>query len=110
MGVPEKIAAAFAEVAKERIRLPLVSVKGIVELRCAKSNGVKIIREAFLDAKKAEKSKERFRFYVVAAPKYCIEAMAEDYKSAEDLLQRVGQSIVSSVDKAGGQGSFRREK
>ncbi len=111
IGVPEKIAAVFVEVAKERIHVPMVSVKGVVELRCTKPNGVKVIKEAFLNAKKTEKSKEgKFRFYVIAAPKYCIEAMAEDYKSAEDLLQKVAQNIIASVDKSGGQGSFRREK
>jgi translation initiation factor 2 subunit 1 len=111
IGVPEKIAAVFVEVAKERIHVPMVSVKGVVELRCAKPNGVKVIKEAFLNAKKTEKSKEgKFRFYVIAAPKYCVEVMAEDYKSAEDLLQRVAQNIIASVDKSGGQGSFRREK
>ncbi len=111
IGVPEKLATAFAEVARERIRVSMVSVKGVVELRCAKPDGVKVIKEAFLNARKAEKSKEgKFRFYVVAAPKYCVEAMAEDYKTAEDLLQKVAQSIIASVDKSGGQGSFRREK
>lgn len=111
IGVAEELASAFAEVAKERIRVPMVKVKGIIELRCAKPNGAKIIKEAFMNAKKTEKSKEgKFHFYVVAAPKYAIEVMAENYKSAEDILQKVAQSVVSSVDKAGGQGTFRREK
>jgi len=109
--VPEKLATAIAEVAKERIRVPMVNVKGIVELRCLKPNGVKIIKEAFLNAKKAEKSRDmKLRFYVVAAPKYCIEVQAENYKSAEAVLQRVAQNVVSSVIKAGGQGSFKRER
>ena len=96
---------------KERIHVPMVKVKGIVELRCAKPNGVKIIKEAFLTAKKAEKSRDaKLRFYVVAAPKYCIEVLAENYKRAEDILQKVAQNIVSNIVKAGGQGSFKREK
>lgn len=111
IGVPEELAAAFAEVAKERIRLPMVKVKGIVELRCIKPNGVKIIKEAFRNAKKAERLRDaKLRFYVVAAPKYCIEVLAENYKSAEATLQRVSQTVVSNVVKAGGQGVFRREK
>lgn len=111
IGVPEELAAVFVEVAKERIPVLLVKVKGIVELRCAKPNGVKIIKEAFLSAKKTEKSKEgEFRFYVIAAPKYAIEVMADNYKNADDILQKVAQNVVSTVDKAGGQGTFRREK
>jgi len=111
IGVPEEVAVVFAEVAKERIRLPMVKVKGIVELRCMKPNGVKIIKEAFLTAKKTEKCRDvKLRFYVVAAPKYCIEVLAENYKHAEAALQRIAQTVVSNVVKAGGQGTFRREK
>lgn len=111
IGVPEELATVLAKVAKEKIRLPMVKVKGIVELRCVKPDGVKVIKEAFLHAKKAERSREAdLRFYVVAAPRYCIEVSAENYKGAEAVLQRVAENIVSNVVKAGGQGVFKREK
>jgi len=111
MGVSGKLAKAFAEVAEERIRLKMVKVKGTLEIRCMKPNGVKIIKESFLNAKKAEKPKDaEIRFYVIAAPKYSIEVLAENYKRAEEVIQKVAQSVVSNVVKAGGQGSFRREK
>ncbi|MGC9346428.1 MAG: translation initiation factor IF-2 subunit alpha [Candidatus Bathyarchaeales archaeon] len=111
IGVPEEIATVIAEVAKERIHIPLVKVKGIVELRCTKPDGVKVIKEAFLNAKKAEKSRDaKLRFYVVAAPKYCVEVLAENYKRAEAVLERVAENVVSHIVKAGGQGVFRREK
>jgi len=111
IGVPEDLAKAFAEVAQERIRVKLVKVKGIIEVRCMKPNGVRIIQEAFLNAKKAEKAKDAdVRFYVVAAPKYSVEVLAENYKRAEEVLQKVAQSVVSNVVEAGGEGTFRREK
>jgi translation initiation factor 2 subunit 1 len=111
IGVPETLATAIAEIADERMRVPMVKVKGIIELRSMKPEGVKIIKEAFLNAKKAEKSKDvKLRFYVVAAPKYAIEVMADNYKHAEAILQKVGENVVSHVVKAGGQGTLRREK
>jgi len=111
IGVPESLAKAFAEVAGERIHVKMVKVKGTLEIRCMKPNGVKIIQDSFLDAKKAEKTKDAdVRFYVVAAPKYSVEVLAENYKRAEEVLQKVAQSVVSNVVKAGGQGTFRREK
>jgi translation initiation factor 2 subunit 1 len=111
IGVPEELATVIAEIAKERMRVPMVKVKGLVELRCMKPNGVNIIKEAFLNAKKAERSRDaKFRFYVVAAPKYCIEVMAENYKRAEAVLQKIAESVVANVVKEGGQGVFRREK
>jgi len=111
IGVPENLAKAFAEVAQERIHVKMVKVKGTVEIRCVKPNGVRIIKDSFLNAKKAEKAKDAdVRFYVVAAPKYSVEVLAENYKRAEEVLQEVAQSVVSNVVKAGGQGTFRREK
>jgi translation initiation factor 2 subunit 1 len=111
IGVPEILAKAFAEVAEERIHVKMVKVKGIIEIRCMKPNGVKIIKDSFLNAKKAEKTKDAdVRFYVIAAPKYSVEVLAENYKRAEEILQKVAQNVISNVVKAGGQGTFRREK
>ncbi len=111
IGVTDELANIFAEVAKERIRLPMVKIKGVVELRCVKPNGVNVIKEAFINAKKYERVRDaKVRFYVVAAPKYCIEVSADNYKHAEALLQKVGEAVVSNIVKAGGEGVFRREK
>ncbi|MCL1970393.1 MAG: translation initiation factor IF-2 subunit alpha [Candidatus Bathyarchaeota archaeon] len=110
IGITEEIAKAFAEVGEGRIHVKMVKVKGILEVRCMKPNGVKIIKEAFA-ATKAEKLRAAsVKFYVIAAPKYSIEARAETYKKAEEVFQKAAQSVVSNITKAGGQGTFRREK
>src|SRR5690606_8323074 len=101
------LAKAFAEVAEDRIRVKMVKVKGILEIRCMTPNGVKIIKDSFLNAKKTEKPKDaKVHFYVIAAPKYSVEVLAENYKRAEEVLQQVSQSVVANVIKAGGQGTF----
>jgi translation initiation factor 2 subunit 1 len=111
VGVPENLAKAFAEVAEDRIRLKMVKVKGTLEIRCMKPNGVKIIKDSFISAKKTEKPKDAdVRFYVIAAPKYSVEVSAENYKRAEEVLQKISQSVVSNIVEAGGHGTFRREK
>lgn len=111
LGVPEELAKTFFEVAQERIHISMVRVKGTAELRCGKPNGVNVIKEAFSSAQKGEKlGNAKLRFYVIAAPRYSIEVMAEDYKRAEEVFQKVAQNVVTMVTKAGGQGSFRREK
>lgn len=111
IGVPEDLAKAFVDVARERIHVKLVKVKGTLEVRCAKPNGVKIIKDAFLDAEKAEKTEDsEVRFYVMAAPKYSVEVAAANWKRAEEILQKVTDSVVTNITKAGGTGSFKREK
>jgi len=110
IGIEENLAKAFTQVAQERIHVKMVKVRGVLEIRCTKPNGVKIIKEAFNKAK-AEKLKDaNVKFYIIAAPKYSVEASAENYKRAEDILQKVAQTVVTNVSKSGGQGVFRREK
>jgi translation initiation factor 2 subunit 1 len=111
IGVPEDLAKAFTEVAQERIHVKMVMVKGTLEVRCNKPNGVRLIQESFLSAKKAEKVKDaNVRFYVAADPRYSVEVLADNYIRAEEVLQKIAQSVVTNIVKAGGQGSFRREK
>jgi len=110
IGVPEDLAQTFTQVAQERIHVKLVKVRGTLEVRCMKPNGVKIIKDAFTKAKTEKTKDASVTFSVIAAPKYSIEASAENYKRAEDVLQKTAQNVVTIVSKAGGQGSFRREK
>jgi len=111
LGIPEDIAKAFAQVAEERIHIKLVKVRGVLEVRCMKPNGVGCIKDAFLSTKKALKAKDaKVEFYVIAAPKYSVEVSADNWKRAEDLLDEVSQAIVTKITEAGGHGSFKREK
>ena len=111
IGVPENLAKAFAEVAKERIHVKLVKVKGVLEIRCLKPNGVKLIKDAFLNAQNVEKAEGTdVQFAVIAAPRYSVEVAAANWKRAEEVLQQVADSVVSNITGAGGTGSFKREK
>jgi len=111
LGISEEVAKAFTQVAEERIHIKSVKVRGTLEIRFMKPNGVKCLQEAFTAAKKTKKARdEKIEFHVLAAPKYSVEVSAENWKRAEDLIQKVGQGVVTSVTKAGGQGSFKREK
>ena len=105
------MAATIGEIAKEKIKLPMVKVKGTLELRCTKPNGAVLIRDALLSVQKIEKSQgAKVRIYVVAPPRYRIEVLAEDYKEAEKLLNKATETALKNITKVGGQGVFKREK
>jgi translation initiation factor 2 subunit 1 len=110
-GLPKDLAATIAEVAKEKIRLPMVKVKGTIQLQCLKPKGAIHIRDALLSAQKIEKPEEtKIHVYAVAAPKYAIEVLAEDYKEAEKILQEASETAIKTITKAGGTGVFQRTK
>ncbi len=108
--VPGKIAKILAEVAKMKIKIPKVTIRAILELTCTRPNGVEVIKEALLNAKKMKKPEDaEVEISVIAAPRYSVEAQARSYKEAEDLLQRVLETAVQAVEKNGGKGTFKRE-
>jgi len=110
-GLPTDLATTIAEVAKEKIRLPTVKIKGTLELQCKKPNGALHIRDALLSAQEIKKPSEvEIHLYVVAAPKYAIEVLAEDYKEAEKILQKASETAIKTITKAGGTGAFQRTK
>jgi len=111
LGIPEDMAKMFAQVAEERIHIKLVKVRGVLEIRCMKPNGVKIIKEVFLETKKAQRSKDaKVAFSVIAAPRYSIEVAADNWKKAEEVIEKVSNTVVTKITEAGGEGSFKREK
>jgi translation initiation factor 2 subunit 1 len=111
LGVPENIATAIEEITKEKIRVPKVKVQGTLTLRSTHPKGVNIIRDAILNAQKTITTKDvDLSFYVIAAPKYRIEVSAENYKIAEQVLQKIADAVIKNIKKMDGEGSFTREK
>jgi translation initiation factor 2 subunit 1 len=111
LDIPEDLAKVIAQVAEDRIKIKMVTVRGVLEVRCMKPNGVKCIQDALINAKKSQKTKDtKIEFYVIAAPRYSVEVSADTWKRAEEFLEKVSESVITNITKAGGQGSFKREK
>jgi translation initiation factor 2 subunit 1 len=110
LGIPENIAQIIVQVAEERIKVKMVKIRGVIEVRCPQRNGVKCIQDAFSKAKSSQVKNAKVEFSVIAAPKYRVEVSADNWKRAEDLLEKVGEKVVANVVQAGGSGEFKREK
>ena len=89
--------------------IPLMKVKGTLNLTCVKPNGVTVLKKAFTKAKKIRKpATSDIRFYVIGAPKYRVEVTAQTYKDAERLLTKAVDTILDTVKTNGGDGEFSR--
>jgi len=110
LGIPENLAQIISQVAEERIKVKLVKIRGVIEVRCPQRNGVKCIQDAFNKAKSSQIKGAKIEFAVIAAPKYRIEVSADSWKRAEDLLEKIGEKVVANIVQMGGQGNFKREK
>ncbi|MGD6851909.1 MAG: translation initiation factor IF-2 subunit alpha [Candidatus Bathyarchaeia archaeon] len=111
LNVPEDLAKVVFQVAEERIKVKTVKVCGLLEVRCPRPNGVKCIQEAFRNTKKTYESKNsRIHFNVIAAPKYRVEVTADNWKQAEEVLDKVSEDVVTNIFNLGGSGEFKRLK
>jgi translation initiation factor 2 subunit 1 len=111
IGIPSDIAQILTELAQERIRPPLVEVKGVLQLTSTKPDGVSIIKKALHTAQKTSlPDTAKIHIYTIAAPKYRLKVEAKDYKQAETILQQASEAAIKVITKASGEGSFKREK
>jgi translation initiation factor 2 subunit 1 len=109
-GLPPEVAKEILSIANERIKVPTVKVSGTLELTCMKPMGVEVIRNTLMDIETLGKKGDAVvNIYVIAAPKYRVEVIAKDYKSAEKLLQEVVERAAQDMKKAGGTFAFKRE-
>jgi len=109
IGLSKELAEALTEIAKEKIRITNVKVKGTLNIACTKADGVLRIKKALTKATKVKApSGSDIRIYVVSPPKYRVEVTARDYKTANTILQRVAQIAVQGIKEAGGEGTFER--
>jgi len=111
LGIDKDLAVTLEAIAKEKIQISLVNVKGILALQNPKPNGVLIIKETLKHAKEVGESEGAdVALYLVSPPNYRIVVSAEDYKSAESTLEKATKSALKTIAKSGGTGSFKREK
>jgi len=109
-GVPERWAAVLSEMAREKIRVPKVRVRGILSISCRKPDGVERIRRIFKKTISVERPEgTSVKAYVLGAPRYRIEVSAKNYRDAEMVLEMAVQTALKGIKTAGGEGSFRRE-
>jgi len=102
VGIPEDVAQAIEEVAKTHIKIKPALVKGMAVLQTMDSEGVDKIRRVLMNAYDFMKGDEvRVRIYTVGAPRYMIEVMAYDYKTAGKTLEAIGEKIVDEAKKEG---------
>ncbi len=67
-----------------------MKIKGTLEICCMKPNGVKCIKDVFIDPINHKKIKiPQIAFCVIAAPRFSVEVSADNLICAEELLEEV---------------------
>ena len=104
---PEQLTTAEA-IIKEKITIPTVSIRGVLEARSNQPDGIEVIRQA-LSAAESVNGVSQVEVKYVGAPRYRITVTSENYKSAEKVLENAVQTAKSVLEKAKGALTFKRE-
>jgi translation initiation factor 2 subunit 1 len=82
----------------------------ILELKCHGPRGIEAIKRALIEASNYAKSKGyQVKIYADGAPKYRVDAIAEDYKTLKSILKEVANVALNVISKEGGQGKMLEE-
>jgi translation initiation factor 2 subunit 1 len=100
--------AAFVAVARENITPPYVDIDGYVEIICPRPDGAKHIRDGLVKVQKTDKVSVKVQY--IGAPRYRLLVRANDYKTAEEELQKAAQKVIKYVEAHGGEGKFIRKE
>ncbi len=109
-GISREWAEVLAELVKEHIEIPQVKMSAVLELRCHGPRGIEVIKKALIEALNYAKSKGyQVKIYADGAPKYRVDATAEDYKILKSILKEVTNAALSVISREGGQGRVLEE-
>lgn len=108
--LPQDWATAILETVQQKVKAPSVKIKGTLELTCTKPDGVGIIKKILTECKNLRRSKKmKVGIYTVGAPRYRVEVTVKNYKDAEKLMAEISEYALREIEKAGGEGQFKRE-
>jgi translation initiation factor 2 subunit 1 len=86
----------------ENVEIHKVTITAEYEIRSGLGNGIELIKEALVSAKKLRRPKGiDIRIFYIGAPVYRCEIIASDYPSAEKFLEKVTKKIEATLEKNG---------
>jgi len=104
-GISEDWVKTIKAVAEEQMEVKEVSIKGVIELKCFKPDGVEIIKKILKDAKE----KYELDIKYISAPRYSIALKTKDAKGGEKKIKEASEEIIKNIEKFDGEGSFKVE-
>lgn len=111
VGIPENYAKELFDAVKERIKPPEVHAVAELTLESNGESGVEDVRKALKIGEGLIKDNNyKGSITYISAPKYRLELVFHDYKTADEGLLKVANAVVAEMKKLGGVGAFKKEE
>ncbi|MEM0117106.1 MAG: translation initiation factor IF-2 subunit alpha [Conexivisphaerales archaeon] len=94
LSLDKRYQQTLLQVLQERFKLPLVEVKGMLEITSTKSDGVTVIKDSILKSVRQMPQEVQVEITYGGAPRYYVRLKAENFKVAERQLKTLTDSIA----------------
>jgi translation initiation factor 2 subunit 1 len=108
-GLPQNYAQMLETISSEKIAIPIVEVRGIMDIRVKTSDGIEVIKSALKSVEETKASGVSVKTVYLGTPRYRLIVKAENYKVAERALQNAREKIEGAILKSKGKFAFTRE-
>lgn len=109
-GLSPEYAKSLETISIEKITIPIVEVRGIMDMRVKAPDGIEVIRGALRSVEETRSSSGvQVKTTYLGTPRYRLTVKAENYKVAERALQNAREKIQATVEKSHGRFNFTRE-
>jgi translation initiation factor 2 subunit 1 len=104
-GISEEWAKEIKSVAEEQMEVKETEIKGVIELKCFKPDGIELIKKILKEAK------EKHNIYIkyISAPKYSLMIRTKEAKLGERKLKEAAEEIIKNGKNVGCEGNFKVE-
>lgn len=110
LGFSESVLRAVEEESK-KIQVPLIEIRGVLEVTSNKADGIEAIRNVLGDAEQGTKSNpSSISIQYLGAPRYRITIKSENFKTAEKAMAHAIEKIEKGMTKSQGSFKFTREE
>ncbi|MDA4111958.1 MAG: translation initiation factor IF-2 subunit alpha [Thaumarchaeota archaeon] len=110
LGLDSRLSEILQSVSEEKISIPIVEVRGVMDIRVKTSDGIEVIKSALRVGEDVKTSGVQIKVTYLGTPRYRLIVKAENYKVAERALQAALERIKTVIEKSKGKFSFTREE
>jgi translation initiation factor 2 subunit 1 len=107
--LPTNYLEPLVSISVEKITIPIVEVRGVMDIRVKTPDGIEVIKSALTSVEETRSSGAEVKAKYLGTPKYRLSVKAENYKVAERVLQSAIEKIRAPIEKAKGKFTFTRE-
>lgn len=110
-GVSKELLEPLIEEIKKHVEIKKVKISGILYLQSLSPRGILDVKTSLLEGLRVELPRGvNLRLYTIGSPRYKVEVVAEDYKTAEGALAKVVEAIEGKAEELNVNFKFEREK